>query len=169
MAFARAADLLLKEPTDIAQRVQDRPRASHHHSRADAGGDGRRSRSPQAYRVRNGMAPAIRHFHLPRRRPRQGYRPREICRRIQRDSRAGPWGSRVLHHRQGPYRAHRRRARALAMPGVVDVISHRNRPDIAWFDRKAYHDEVAPRRFAVSSALDDRIRFNGQPIALVLC
>jgi CO/xanthine dehydrogenase Mo-binding subunit len=33
---------------------------------------------------------------------------------------------------------------ALAFPGVIDVVTHDNRPDMASTD-KSYHDDVAPR------------------------
>ena len=59
-------------------------------------------------------------------------------------------------------------SRALAVPGVLDVVTHANRPDMGSTD-KAYHDDVAPEGGSPFRPLyDDRIRFNGQPIALVL-
>ncbi len=59
-------------------------------------------------------------------------------------------------------------SRALAFPGVLDVVTHDNRPDMASTD-KSYHDDVAPEGGSPFRPLyDDRIRFNGQPIALVL-
>jgi len=57
---------------------------------------------------------------------------------------------------------------ALAFPGVLDVVTHDNRPDMASTD-KGYHDDVAPEGGSPFRPLfDDRIRFNGQPVALVL-
>ena len=56
---------------------------------------------------------------------------------------------------------------ALRVAGVLDVLSHRNRPAMASTD-KAYHDETAPEGSPYRPLYDDRIRFNGQPIALVI-
>ena len=57
---------------------------------------------------------------------------------------------------------------ALAFPGVLDVVTHDNRPDMASTD-KGYHDDVAPEGGSPFRPLfDDQIRFNGQPVALVL-
>ena len=59
-------------------------------------------------------------------------------------------------------------SRALGVPGVLDVVTHANRPDMGSTD-KAYHDDVAPEGGSPFRPLyDDRIRFNGQPIAMVL-
>src|ERR1700710_1771561 len=52
--------------------------------------------------------------------------------------------------------------------GVLDVLTHENRPDMAP-DDKAWKDDVAPEEGSPFRPLyDDRIRFSGQPIALVL-
>ncbi|HET6321817.1 MAG TPA: xanthine dehydrogenase family protein molybdopterin-binding subunit [Hyphomicrobium sp.] len=56
---------------------------------------------------------------------------------------------------------------ALRVAGVLDVLSHRNRPAMASTD-KAYHDETAPEGSPYRPLYDGRIRFNGQPIALVI-
>src|SRR5438046_2101250 len=57
---------------------------------------------------------------------------------------------------------------ALAVEGVIDVLTHKNRPRMARTE-KAYHDDVAPDDGSPFRPLyDDRIKFNGQPIALVL-
>lgn len=57
---------------------------------------------------------------------------------------------------------------ALRVVGVIDVLTHENRPPMADND-KAYHDDVAPAVGAPFRPLyDDKIMFNGQPIALVL-
>jgi xanthine dehydrogenase YagR molybdenum-binding subunit len=59
-------------------------------------------------------------------------------------------------------------SRSLAVEGVLDVITHQNRPKMADTD-KAYHDDVAPDGGSPFRPLyDDRIKFNGQPIALVV-
>lgn len=56
---------------------------------------------------------------------------------------------------------------ARGAPGVVEIVSHLNRPHIAWFD-SAYQDEVAPPGSPFRAFYDDRILFSGQPIALVV-
>jgi xanthine dehydrogenase YagR molybdenum-binding subunit len=56
---------------------------------------------------------------------------------------------------------------ALAVEGVIDVLTHDNRPRMARTD-KAYHDDVAPDGSPFRPLYDDGIKFNGQPIALVL-
>lgn len=59
-------------------------------------------------------------------------------------------------------------SRALAVAGVLDVLTHDNRPKMASTD-KAYSDEVAPQGGSPYRPLyDDKIRFNGQPIAVVV-
>jgi xanthine dehydrogenase YagR molybdenum-binding subunit len=57
---------------------------------------------------------------------------------------------------------------ALAVPGVLDVLTHLHRPDMAASD-DCYKDEVAPEKGSPFRPLyDDRILFSGQPIALVV-
>ena len=56
---------------------------------------------------------------------------------------------------------------ALRVDGVIDVLTHRNRPRMASTDG-GYKDEVAPEGSPFRPLYDDRIWFNGQPIALVL-
>jgi xanthine dehydrogenase YagR molybdenum-binding subunit len=59
-------------------------------------------------------------------------------------------------------------AEALAVEGVIAVLTHENRPSMASDDR-AYSDETAPEDGSPFRPLyDDQIRFSGQPIALVL-
>ena len=59
-------------------------------------------------------------------------------------------------------------SRALAVAGVLDVLTHDNRPKMASTD-KAYSDDVAPEGGSPYRPLyDDKIRFNGQPIAVVV-
>jgi xanthine dehydrogenase YagR molybdenum-binding subunit len=58
--------------------------------------------------------------------------------------------------------------RALAVEGVLDVLTHDNRPRMASTD-DGYHDDVAPEGGSPFRPLyDNEVRFNGQPIALVL-
>src|SRR5438132_3974243 len=56
---------------------------------------------------------------------------------------------------------------ALSVEGVIDVLTHENRPRMASAD-SAYKDEVAPEGSPFRPLYDDRIRFSGQPIALVV-
>src|SRR6201996_3856289 len=58
-------------------------------------------------------------------------------------------------------------AAARAVPGVVEIVSHNNRPHIAWFD-KSYRDDVAPPGSPLRPLYDDIVQYSGQPIALVL-
>jgi xanthine dehydrogenase YagR molybdenum-binding subunit len=56
---------------------------------------------------------------------------------------------------------------ALAVKGVVDVLTHQNRPPMPSED-SAYKDDVAPEGSPFRPLYDDRIWFSGQPIALVV-
>ncbi|MFZ0117503.1 MAG: xanthine dehydrogenase family protein molybdopterin-binding subunit [Xanthobacteraceae bacterium] len=56
---------------------------------------------------------------------------------------------------------------ALAVAGVLDVLTHANRGKLASSDDK-YKDEVAPDGSPFRPFYDDQVRFNGQPIALVV-
>jgi xanthine dehydrogenase YagR molybdenum-binding subunit len=57
---------------------------------------------------------------------------------------------------------------ALGVAGVIDVLTHQNRPPMADRD-DAYKDEVAPEKGSPYRPLyDDSIHFSGQPLALVL-
>ncbi len=56
---------------------------------------------------------------------------------------------------------------ALKVAGVLDVLTHANRPPLADKD-EAWKDEVAPEGSPFRPLYDDLIKFNGQPIALVL-
>ncbi|MFD1912202.1 xanthine dehydrogenase family protein molybdopterin-binding subunit [Halodurantibacterium flavum] len=58
-------------------------------------------------------------------------------------------------------------APALRIPGVVEVFSHLNRPDLAWFN-SAYEDDDAPPGTHFRPLYDDRVHWSGQPIALVV-
>lgn len=58
-------------------------------------------------------------------------------------------------------------SQALRVGGVIDVLTHENRPRMADADR-AYTDDVAPDGSPFRPLYDDRIWFSGQPIALVL-
>jgi xanthine dehydrogenase YagR molybdenum-binding subunit len=57
---------------------------------------------------------------------------------------------------------------ALRVAGVLDILTHENRPRLASAD-SAWKDEVAPETGSPFRPLyDDRVLFNDQPIALVL-
>jgi xanthine dehydrogenase YagR molybdenum-binding subunit len=59
-------------------------------------------------------------------------------------------------------------SRALAVEGVIEVLTHKNRPKMAGSD-KAYKDDVAPEEGSPFRPLyDDKVKFDGQPIALVV-
>jgi xanthine dehydrogenase YagR molybdenum-binding subunit len=58
-------------------------------------------------------------------------------------------------------------SRALAVEGVLDVLTHENRPKMASTD-EAYNDECLPGGSPFRPLYDDKIKFNNQPIALVL-
>jgi len=56
---------------------------------------------------------------------------------------------------------------ALAIEGVIDVLTHEHRPRLASSDDK-YKDDVAPSGAPYRPLYDDEIRFSGQPVALVV-
>jgi xanthine dehydrogenase YagR molybdenum-binding subunit len=56
---------------------------------------------------------------------------------------------------------------AKRVKGVIEVLTHANRPQMADND-KAYKDDVAPLGSPFRPLYDNRIMFNGQPIALVV-
>jgi xanthine dehydrogenase YagR molybdenum-binding subunit len=56
---------------------------------------------------------------------------------------------------------------ALRVDGVIDVLTHTHRPPMPDAD-SAYKDDVAPEGSPFRPLYDDRILFNGQPIALVV-
>jgi len=56
---------------------------------------------------------------------------------------------------------------AMRVPGVLDVLTHEHRPDMAAND-KAYQDDVAPKGSPYRPLYDERILFSDQPVALVL-
>jgi xanthine dehydrogenase YagR molybdenum-binding subunit len=55
---------------------------------------------------------------------------------------------------------------ALALPGVLQVFTHENRPRLAWFDR-SYRDDDAPSGSPFRPLADEKILYSGQPVALV--
>jgi xanthine dehydrogenase YagR molybdenum-binding subunit len=57
-------------------------------------------------------------------------------------------------------------AEALALPGVVAIISHRNAPRLAYREHKGFVDPASGERLHVLQ--DDRVRFFGQPVAVVV-
>jgi xanthine dehydrogenase YagR molybdenum-binding subunit len=57
---------------------------------------------------------------------------------------------------------------ALGITGVLDILSHQNRPEMADSD-ESWKDDVAPDEGSPFRPLyDDAVKFSGQPIALVL-
>ena len=58
-------------------------------------------------------------------------------------------------------------ADALALPGVLQVFTHENRPHTAWFDM-SYKDQDAPAGSPFRPLEDAKIKYSGQPIALVV-
>ena len=56
---------------------------------------------------------------------------------------------------------------AEAMPGVIRVITHENRPRTAWLGR-AYQDDVAPPGTPFRALYDEHVVYSGQPVALVV-
>jgi xanthine dehydrogenase YagR molybdenum-binding subunit len=56
---------------------------------------------------------------------------------------------------------------AKRVDGVVDILTHQNRPGMPEAD-SAYKDDVAPAGSPFRPLYDDRIMFSGQPIALVV-
>ncbi len=63
--------------------------------------------------------------------------------------------------------AHIEVSEALAVEGVIDVLTHQNRPHMAT-DDSAYKDDVAPEGSPFRPLFNDRILFSFQPIALVV-
>src|SRR5690554_5080565 len=57
--------------------------------------------------------------------------------------------------------------KAKALPGVKEVFTHKNRPSLAWFDLQ-YSDMDAPPGSPFRPLYNEEIKFNGQPIALVV-
>lgn len=56
---------------------------------------------------------------------------------------------------------------AKALPGVIEVFNHDNRPSTAWFDFQ-YADMDAPPGEVFKPLKDNNILYNGQPIGLVV-
>lgn len=56
---------------------------------------------------------------------------------------------------------------ALATPGVLQIFTHGNRPQTAWFD-SSYRDQVAPPGKPLRPLYDAEIHHSDQPIALVV-
>ena len=56
---------------------------------------------------------------------------------------------------------------AAAVPGVVKIYTHENRPRTAWLD-SSYSDEVAPPGHPFRALRSAEIMFSGQPVALVV-
>ena len=150
-----------------AQQLQDRAGAARH--RADARARPRAARRNRNPTRKSGERHGIlyRNSDIARRRQGQGHRRSQICRRVQRP-RPRPWLCRRSRPSRRGASAASIPAEALRVPGVIDVLTHRNRPPMPDND-DAYKDEVAPEKGSPYRPLyDDRILFSGQPVALVL-
>lgn len=55
----------------------------------------------------------------------------------------------------------------LKVKGIVKIFTHENRPGLAWFDLQ-YADMDAPPGTVFKPLSDNKIRYNGQPIALIV-
>ena len=60
-------------------------------------------------------------------------------------------------HRQGPHHVASMQRRRCAVPGVLKVFTHENRPRTAWLDR-SYRDEVAPPGSPFRPLYDDEVQ-----------
>ena len=58
-------------------------------------------------------------------------------------------------------------SKAMAVPGVVDVLTHEHRARTAWLSYN-YKDMIGPPGKPFRPLYDDRILYSGQPIALVV-
>ena len=58
-------------------------------------------------------------------------------------------------------------SQALRIAGVIDVLTHENRPRLARTSR-SYNDDVAPGGDPFRPLYDDKIKFSEQPVALVM-
>ncbi|WP_394776458.1 xanthine dehydrogenase family protein molybdopterin-binding subunit [Flavobacterium sp.] len=58
-------------------------------------------------------------------------------------------------------------AEAEKLDGVISILTHENRPSTAWFDLQ-YADMDAPPGTVFKPLKDNEIKYNGQPIALVV-
>ena len=58
-------------------------------------------------------------------------------------------------------------AAAEALPGVVKIFTHENRPRTAWFSYN-YQDQVGPPGTPFRPLYSDEVHYSGQPIALVV-
>lgn len=56
---------------------------------------------------------------------------------------------------------------AEALAGVIKIFTHENRPSLAWFDIQ-YADMDAPPGSVFKPLSDDKIKYNGEPIGLVV-
>lgn len=59
-------------------------------------------------------------------------------------------------------------AGAKATPGVVEVLTHQNRPHVPWYEQDSGDHDAANSKPPFRLLLDDAIQYNGQPIALVV-
>lgn len=58
--------------------------------------------------------------------------------------------------------------RAKAIPGVVEVLTHQNRPHVPWYEKSTDDESAANSKPPFRLLLDDTVVYSGQPIALVV-
>ena len=58
-------------------------------------------------------------------------------------------------------------AAARAVPGVAEIITHANRPDVAYLEY-SFREDAGPPGHSFRALYDDKIMFSQQPVALVL-
>jgi xanthine dehydrogenase YagR molybdenum-binding subunit len=56
---------------------------------------------------------------------------------------------------------------ALELPGIIQIFTHENRPSLAWFNQQ-YADMDAPPGSPFRPLHDEKVKYYGQPIALVV-
>ena len=109
-----------------------------------------------------------RHTHIARRRPRQGHWRGQICRRVQCASGLAYGGVVESTIAEGTHRAHRHQRGACGSHGVIDVLTHKNRPPHGRRRQGLQGRRRAGGGSPFRPLYDDKIMFSGQPIALVL-
>src|SRR5262245_42409234 len=125
----------------------------------------RHSRSPPRKSSEHSYGTLHRHFHISRRRLHEGHRRPKYAAEFNVPGLA--YGSVVTSTIAKGRILRIDPSDALRVKGVLDVLTHENRPPMADND-EAYKDEVAPTGSPFRPLYDSRIVFNGQPIALVV-
>ena len=155
-----------------AQHLQDRPRAPRHRPHADAG---RARHAAIAVQQEDPVSDAMQQrYHRHRRPPRVDGRAKVTGAAQSTPARVQRADGLALRLR----RRHRRIAKgritridtsaALRVAGVLDVLTHENRPRMAGHRPRLQGRRRARAGSPFRPLYDDKIMFNGQPIALVL-